>query len=69
MERNHEHYPDNTCGKALKHIEHGEYRCTLGRLKRALKQAKRVFQDHGFEVWRPIVLKDKATGRIFDEPR
>ena len=50
MERNHEHYPDNTCGKALKHIEHDEYRCTLGRLKRALKQAKRVFQDHGFEV-------------------
>lgn len=64
--RNSEHYPDPTAGAASRHIQHDAYRSALGRLKRALKQARLVFKQHGFDVWKPIVLRDIATGKIFD---
>jgi len=64
--RNSEHYPDPTAGRAAHHIERDEYRNTLGRMKRALKKARQIFKEHGFDVWQPIVLKDIVTGRIFD---
>ena len=64
--RNSEHYPDPTASRAERHIQSDEYRSALGRLKRALKKARLVFKEHGFETARPIVLKDIMTGRIFD---
>ena len=67
--RNSEHYPDPTAGKAFRRIEHDEYRSTLGRLKRALKKARIIFNQHGFDVCEPIVLKDIMTGKIFHGPR
>lgn len=67
--RNSEHYPDPTAGRAEKHIQSDEYRNALGRLKRAIKKARLVFKEHGFEAVRPIVLKDIMTGRIFSGPR
>lgn len=66
MERNNEYYPDPTFGVASRHIQHDEYRSALGRLKRALKKARQIFKEHGFEVFAPIVLRDLTTGKIFD---
>ena len=67
--RNSEHYPDPAAGRAAHNIEHDEYKNTLGRLKRAIKKARLVFKEHGFEAVRPIVLRDIMTGRIFSGPR
>ena len=69
MNRTNEHYPDPTFDYVWRKQKQDAYRGQLGRLKRALKQAKKLFEDYGFIVWRPIVLKDKATGRIFDGPK
>ena len=55
---NHEHYKDTTADTALLNIEQE-------RLKRTMKQIKKVLRDNDFELLERIVIRDNRTGKIY----
>lgn len=69
MIKNEEGYADPTYGKAYKTIRQEEQRkqdeADAARMEKALKRAKLILSDAGFEVIERIVLKNKRTGKIF----
>lgn len=67
--KNEEGYPDPTPGSALTKIRKEEIEKQNAkdatRMEKALKKAKFILDDAGFEVVERIVLKNKRTGKIY----
>lgn len=61
MMRNAEGYADPTAESVIAR----EKQRTLRRIKKAVHKSRAVFDSLGFEVVGRIVLRDKATGRIW----
>lgn len=66
--RNAEGYPDPTAAKALSNIRREECRqeaATLERIGNLVHIIKATAELAGFEVAERIILKDKASGKIY----
>lgn len=67
--KNEEGYPDPTPGSAMTKIRKEEIEKQnakdAARMEKALKRAKFILDDAGFEVVERIVLKNKRTGKIY----
>ena len=67
--KNQEGYVDPTPGNALKKICKEEVdkqnAADAARMEKALKRAKCILGDAGFDVIERIVLKNKRTGKIY----
>lgn len=67
--KNQEGYADPTQGNALKKIQKEEAdkqnAVDAARMEKALKRAKCILGDAGFDVIERIVLKNKRTGKIY----
>ena len=67
--KNEEGYPDPTPGSALTKIKKEEIEKQnakdAARMEKALKRAKCILGDAGFDVIERIVLKNKRTGKIY----
>lgn len=67
--KNQEGYADPTPGNALKKIQKEEAdkqnAVDAARMEKALKRAKCILGDAGFDVIERIVLKNKRTGMIY----
>lgn len=65
MMRNCEGYADPTAGSVIAREKQLKTARTLRRIKKAVHKSRAVFDSLGFEVVGRIVVRDKATGRIW----
>lgn len=66
MMRNCEGYADPTAESVVAREERLKTAKALRRVKKAVKVSRAVFAARGFEVVGRIVLRDKATGKIWE---
>lgn len=65
MMRNAEGYADPTAESVIAKEKQLETARTLRRIKKAVHKSRAVFDSLGFEVVGRIVIRDKATGKIW----
>lgn len=65
MYRNHEHYADQTAGRAMAHIEIEQDEDACRRIKALMRVIKPAAEMAGLEIVGRIAFRDTSTGREY----